>query len=92
MVKFLGVLTFLTFIVFNNKWWDKKKKKKKGRMCPLPAKENRCITPEQIMVKSEIEFGLPFIVPDLVYKFQMICFRGNKNGDTEVSAHDTFLE
>lgn len=27
--------------------------------------------------KSEIDLGLPFMVPDLVYKFQMICFKGN---------------
>ena len=24
--------------------------------------------------KSEIKFDLPFMVPDVVYKFKMICF------------------
>jgi hypothetical protein len=47
-------------------------------MSLLPAKVNRGITPEQIMVMSKFEFGLPFMVPDLVYKFQMIYIRGNK--------------
>ena len=27
------------------------------------------------IIKSEIELGLSFMVPDLVYKFQMICLR-----------------
>ena len=27
------------------------------------------------MVKIEIEFGLPFMILDLEYKFQMICLR-----------------
>jgi hypothetical protein len=26
--------------------------------------------------KSEIDLGLPFMVPDLVYKYQMICLWG----------------
>jgi hypothetical protein len=26
------------------------------------------------VVKSKIKFGLPFMVPDLLGKFQMICF------------------
>jgi hypothetical protein len=29
---------------------------------------------EQV-VKSKVNLGLPFMVPDLVYKFQMICLR-----------------
>ena len=29
---------------------------------------------EQV-VKSKVDLGLPFMVPDLVYKFQMICLR-----------------
>jgi len=28
------------------------------------------------VVKSNINLDLPFMVPDLVYKFQMICLRG----------------
>ena len=28
------------------------------------------------VAKSEIELGLPFTVPDIEYKFQMICLRG----------------
>ena len=48
------------------------------QMSLFPAKVNSGITPEQIMVMSKFEFGLPFMVPDLVYKFQMICIRGNK--------------
>ena len=33
------------------------------------------------VVKSKIELDLPFMVPDLVYKFQMIRFSGNQIGD-----------
>jgi hypothetical protein len=29
------------------------------------------------MIKSEIELDLPFMVPDLVYKFQIIFLQGN---------------
>ena len=28
------------------------------------------------VAKSEIELGLPFTVPDIEYKFQMICLYG----------------
>jgi len=28
------------------------------------------------VVKFEIDLGLPFMVPDLVYKYQMICLWG----------------
>jgi hypothetical protein len=41
---------------------------------PLPAKVYRGITPKQ--KGSEIELGLPFMVPDIMYKFQMICLKG----------------
>lgn len=39
-------------------------------MTPIPVKLNRGISPEQ--KKSEINLGLPFMVPDLLYKFHMI--------------------
>jgi hypothetical protein len=42
----------------------------------LPAKVNRGITLERKSSKAEFEFGLTFMVPNLVYKFQMICLRG----------------
>jgi hypothetical protein len=39
-------------------------------MSSLPAKVNRGITPERKKtVNSEFKLGLPFLVPDLVYKF-----------------------
>ena len=28
------------------------------------------------VVKSDIELGLSFTVPDLVYKYQLICLKG----------------
>ena len=44
----------------------------------LSAKENRAITPERTKwLKSKIELGLPVMVPVLVYRFQMICLRGD---------------
>ena len=30
------------------------------------------------VIKSKIKLGLPFMVTDLVYKFQMICLQGKK--------------
>jgi hypothetical protein len=30
------------------------------------------------VAKSEIELGLPFMVPDIEYKSQMICLRGTQ--------------
>jgi hypothetical protein len=45
---------------------------------PLSAKENRAITPERTKwLKSKIELGLPVMVTVLVYRFQMICLRGD---------------
>lgn len=39
------------------------------------------------MTKSEIELGFPFMVPDLEYKFQIICLmetlRGNQIQDIQ---------
>ncbi len=47
-------------------------------MPPLPAKLNRDITPYQKAVKTEIKFGRPFMVPDLIlHKFQMMDLKGN---------------
>lgn len=47
-------------------------------MPTLPAKLNRDITPYQKAVKTEIKFGRPFMVPDLIlYKFQMMDLKGN---------------
>jgi hypothetical protein len=40
----------------------------------LPTKVNRGHNSSiEKVVISEIELGLPFMVPDLVYKFQIIC-------------------
>lgn len=33
------------------------------------------------MVKSEIERGLPFVIPDRMCEFQMICLRGTQMRD-----------
>ena len=52
---------------------------------PLLATVNRyCLAKQRVqlperknVVKSEIKLCLPFIIPHLVYKFQMICFRGH---------------
>jgi hypothetical protein len=47
-------------------------------MTSLPAKENRGHNSSmEKVVKPEIKFGLHFMVPDLVYKFQVICLKGN---------------
>jgi len=45
------------------------------RMPPLPDKANRGITPNRQKMKSKFRQGLPVMVPDLVHKFQMICWR-----------------
>ena len=47
-------------------------------MPPLPATVHRGMhySRTEKVVKSEIEHDLSFMVPDRVYKFQMICFRG----------------
>ena len=53
--------------------------KKNGRICPEDTdasgschrKQRHNYTTEKVE-KSEIEFGLPFMVPDLVQRFQMI--------------------
>jgi hypothetical protein len=38
------------------------------------------------VVKSEIELGLPFLGPDLVCKFQMICLKETKIIDRKSNA------
>ena len=44
-------------------------------MLPLPAKVNKGHNSRiEKVLKSKL--CLPFIDPDLVYKFQIICFRG----------------
>ena len=46
-------------------------------MLQLQAKVNMGINLEwKKVAKSEIELGLPFTVPYIEYKFQMICLRG----------------
>ena len=45
-------------------------------MLPILSKACMGITPEQKQ-QSEIEFDLLFTIPDLVFKFQMICLWGN---------------
>jgi len=52
-------------------------------MTPHPALVNRNVlqnkgynSKTETVIKSEIELGLLFMVPDLVHKYQIICFRG----------------
>ena len=56
-------------------------------------KENKGITPELLTVeKSEIELYLSFMVPDLVYIFQIIISRDLKLMSRNLmSVHITFL-
>lgn len=39
------------------------------------TKENRHNLRKEKVVKSDIKLGIPFIVPDLVNKFERSCFR-----------------
>ena len=41
------------------------------------------------VVKSKIKHGLPFMVPDLVYKFQLICPRGSSGIEQKSNAGRT---
>jgi hypothetical protein len=52
----------------------------------LPLQVNRHISKIKKVVKSEIELGLPFLGPDLVCKFQMICLKGTKIIDRKSNA------
>ena len=36
------------------------------------------------MVKSETELSLTFMIPNRVYKFQLICLRGNQMQDIQM--------
>lgn len=48
-------------------------------MSPLPAKANRGHNSKmEKVVMSEIDLCLPIKVPDLVYKFQIICLKETK--------------
>jgi hypothetical protein len=62
-------------------------------MSQFSAKENKGITPELLTVeKSEIELYLSFMVPDLVYIFQIIISRDLKLMSRNLmSVHITFL-
>ena len=63
------------------------------QMSQFSAKENKGITPELLTVeKSEIELYLSFMVPDLVYIFQIIISRDLKLMSRNLmSVHITFL-
>jgi len=57
------------------------------RIPQLSAEVNRSITPEQKkVVKFKFDLGLPFMVTDIVYKFQMICPKGNLAFEREPNA------
>ena len=45
------------------------------RMPPVPAKVNGHDSRTEKGIKSQIKLDLPFIVPDLVHKFKIICLR-----------------
>jgi hypothetical protein len=47
----------------------KKKKKKKVLFFKIKGSNSR----NEKIIKSEIKLSLPFMAPDLVYKFQFIC-------------------
>jgi hypothetical protein len=41
-------------------------------------------------VKLEIKLDFPLMVPDLVYKFQMICIRGNEVKECKPNVGQTY--
>lgn len=75
---------------FKYKTKQKKDKKNEGYvhrtwMPQLSVKVNKALNSRtEKVIKSKIELGLPFMVPDILYKIQMICLRQMQEVHTDM--------